>query len=401
VNEGLRGRTAVVGVGESTYYRRGESPAPEFVLGLRAVLAACADAGIDPSAIDGIVSYGDEHTDPSRMAAAIGCTGLRHASMVWGSGGGGVSAAVGHGAAAILAGLADCVVVLRAISQGSDSRYGLGAYGRRSSPASSQATVAGERALTHPYGLLSPAQMFAMRVNRMLETRGVGRDAMRAVALACYHHGQRNPRAVMHGRPLTAEMYDDARWIVEPFRLFDCCQESDGAAAVLLVSAERARDCATTPAYLLAAASGGEHRSGARAHNSPLYDTAHASALSARLWSSARIGPDDVDVVQVYENFTGGVVMSLVEHGFCDWLDVDEFLTVDELLAPGGRLPLNTSGGNLAECYVHGLELHVEAVRQLRGESCNQVPGATVALAAAGPMVPITSSIVYGAEATL
>jgi Thiolase C-terminal domain-like len=114
------------------------------------------------------------------------------------------------------------------------------------------------------------------------------------------------------------------------------------------------------------------------------------------MWRQAGVTPADVDVAQVYENFTGGVVMALIEHGFCGYDEAAELLTFENLIAPGGRLPLNTSGGNLAECYMHGLGLQLEAVRQLRGESCNQVPGARVALAAAGPMVPVTSTCVYG-----
>jgi acetyl-CoA acetyltransferase len=110
----------------------------------------------------------------------------------------------------------------------------------------------------------------------------------------------------------------------------------------------------------------------------------------------AGLGPKDVHVVQSYENFTGGVLMSLVEHDFFAPEDANEFLTLDNLVAPGGRLPLNTSGGNLAECYMHGLELQIEAVRQLRGESCNQVPGARVAMVISGPMVTPVSSMLLG-----
>ena len=134
---------------------------------------------------------------------------------------------------------------------------------------------------------------------------------------------------------------------------------------------------------------------------SPLRDGAGFATVAPRLWRQAGIGPADVDVVQVYENFTGGVVMALIEHGFCAFDDAGEVLVFENLIAPHGGLPLNTSGGNLAECYMHGLGLQLEAVRQLRGSSCNQVPGARVALAASGPMVPVTSTCVYGTQETL
>jgi len=156
-----------------------------------------------------------------------------------------------------------------------------------------------------------------------------------------------------------------------------------------------------TPAFVLAAAQGSSHRDGATVHNQPTYASSCFTDVAPHLWEMARLGPNDVDVVQSYENFTGGVVMSLVEHGFCAPGDVDRVLTFDNLVAPTGRIPLNTSGGNLAECYMHGLGLQMEAVRQLRGESTNQVPGARVALVSSGPMVTPCSSVVFGVEAAL
>ena len=123
--------------------------------------------------------------------------------------------------------------------------------------------------------------------------------------------------------------------------------------------------------------------------------------MAPHLYRMAGVGPKDVHVVQSYENFTGGVLMSLVEHEFFAAEDANDFLTVENLIAPSGRLPLNTSGGNLAECYMHGLELQIEAVRQLRGESPNPVPGARVAMVISGPMVTPVSSMILGTEAAL
>jgi acetyl-CoA acetyltransferase len=389
---GIRGRVAVVGVGETPYYKHGRAPDPEVKLALRAILAACADAGLDPRRIDGFASYSNDRNDPSRLAAALGLPELRFSNMQWGGGGGGGSAAVANAAAAIAAGHAECVVVFRALAQGQFQRFGA---------APPAATAAGEAALTFPYGLISPAQRFAMRVMRFLHEHNIGPEAQRAIALASYHHAQANPRAVMHGRPLTAEAYDAARWIVEPFRLFDCCMENDGAAALILVAAERARDLRQRPAYLLGAAQGSEYRNGARGHNAPTYASASFITVAPRLYAMAGLGPKDVSVVQSYENFTGGVLMSLVEHEFFAAEEANEFLTLDNLSAPGGRLPLNTSGGNLAECYMHGLELQIEAVRQLRGQSPNPVPGARVAMVISGPMVTPVSSMLLGTEETL
>ncbi|MEA2625356.1 MAG: hypothetical protein QOD06_1401 [Candidatus Binatota bacterium] len=387
VANSLRGRVAIAGIGESPYYRRGESPDPEFVLALRAILAACEDAGIDPRQIDGFASYADDRNDPARLAAALGLADLRFSNMQWGAGGAGGSGAVANAAAAVATGLASCVVVFRALAQGQYGRFG-------SAPKTSR--VSGEAALTFPYGVFSPAQTFAMRGQRLLHERGVSREALRAVALASYHHAQRNPRAVMRGRPLTPEAYDSSRWIVEPLRLFDCCLETDGAAALVLVPAERARDLAQPPVHLLAAAIGAAYRDTAPAHNAVEYASACFRTLAPRLFEAAGLSPADVDVVQSYENFTPGVVMALVEHGLCEWEEVNDFFRVENLIAPDGRLPLNTSGGNLAEAYTHGFELQVEAVRQVRGTSTSQVPNAKVALVTSGPMIAPTSSMLVG-----
>jgi acetyl-CoA acetyltransferase len=177
--------------------------------------------------------------------------------------------------------------------------------------------------------------------------------------------------------------------------------ENDGAAALILVSAERARDVRQRPAYLLGVAQGSEYRNAARGHNAPTYGSSSFTTVAPHLYAMAGAGPKDIDVVQSYENFTGGVLMSLVEHGFFAPEEANEFLTLENLIAPTGRLPLNTSGGNLAECYMHGLELQIEAVRQLRGESPNQVPGARVALVISGPMVTPVSSMILGTDAAL
>ncbi len=388
----LRGKVAIVGVGETAYYKHGQAPDPEVKLALSAILRACDDAGIDPRQIDGFASYSNDRNDPSRLAAALGLPELRFSNMQWGGGGGGGSAAVGNAAAAIAAGLADCVVVFRALAQGQFQRFG----------AAPPSTVAsGEAALTFPYGLISPAQRFAMRVMRFIHDHDIAPSAQRAIALASYHHAQANPRAVMHGRALTADAYDASRWIVEPFRLYDCCMENDGAAALILVAADRARDMRQRPAYLLGVAQGSEYRNAARGHNAPVYASSSFTTVAPHLYEMAGVGPKDVSVVQSYENFTGGVLMSLVEHGFFAPAEANDFLALDNLIAPAGRLPLNTSGGNLAECYMHGLELQIEAVRQLRGESTSQVPGARVSMVISGPMVTPVSSLILGNAETL
>lgn len=387
----LKGRVAIVGVGETAYYRHGASPDPEFKLALQAILRACADAGIAPREIDGFASYADDRNDATRLATALGLPRLRSATMQWGGGGGGCCAAVANAAAAIVSGQADCVVAFRALAQGQFGRFGT---------STASGTVAGERAYLVPHGVISPPQRFAMRIRRYMHEHGIDPQALRAIALASWHHAQANPRAVMHGKPLDARKYDEARWIVEPLRLYDCCMESDGAAAVVLVAAERVPDLPQArAAYLLGAAAGSGYRFGAHAHNGGSYASANLATVARDLYAMAGLDPADVGVVQCYENFTGGVLMALAEHGLFDPSEANAFCTLDNLIAPDGRLPLNTSGGNLAECYVHGFEQVVEAVRQVRGESTAQARRSDVALVIGGPMVAPASSLLLGTAA--
>jgi acetyl-CoA acetyltransferase len=381
----MRDKTAIVGIGETTYYKRGASPVSEFRLALQAILAAVEDAGLQVNDLDGFASYANDRNDPARLAAALGLPEFRLSSMFWGGGGGGGSGAVGHAAAAVAAGLANYVVVYRALAQGQFGRFGQSAAGRFAAYPSS---------FTHPYGMMVPAQNFAMRVRRFMWEHRVDQSALAAIAMASYHHAQFNPRAVMYGRPLTREDYDRSRWIVEPFHLFDCCQENDGAAAAIVTTAERARDLRQPPAYIMAAAEGSGFRQAALAHNAPDYATSNFTTVARNLYAMAGVGPEDIDVAQVYENFTGGVLMSIVEHGFCEPDEANEFCTFDNVTWPKGRLPLNTSGGNLAECYMHGLELITEAVRQVRGASTCQVKDAEIALVASGPMVIPVSDLI-------
>lgn len=390
-NRTIRGKVAIAGIGETTYYKRGQAPDPEFKLVLEATLRAAEDAGIDVHEIDGFASYSNDRNSPERIATALGIPKYRFSNMFWGGGGGGGSGAVANAVAAIAAGYIDTAVVYRGLAQGQFGRFGQGPRVN---------TVPGDGAFTVPYGLMSPAQTFAMRVRRFMHDHKVEQAALRAISLASYRHAQSNPRAVMYGRELDEEAYDNSRWIVEPFHLFDCCMENDGAAAMILTTAERARDLKQKPAYVLSAVQGSDFRQGAAAHNAPDYATSNFKALVDPLYAMAGVGPEQVDVLQSYENFTGGVLMSMVEHGFCKPDEVNDFFTLENFSSPTGKLPLNTSGGNLAECYMHGLELITEAVRQIRGSSTCQVPKVDVSMVTSGPMVQPVSSLILANEAS-
>lgn len=382
----LRDKAAIIGIGETTYYRRGRAPVGEFELALDAVQRAVDDAGIPLQRIDGLASYSDDGTPPVRLSNALGIAELKYSNMFWGGGGGGVCGAVGNAAAAIAAGLADYIVVFRSLVQGR-VRFGAG-----SKAGTHPARVGGQLGYVAPYGVMTPAQTIALRTKRFMHDYGLGQDVLAAIALTSYEHAQHNPRAVMYGHPLTRDQYDQSRWIAEPFHLFDCCQENDGAAALVVTSRERACDLTDSPISILAATQGAIRGHDLFDHGGPNYATANFTGVARRLYEMAEISPSDVDVAQVYENFTGGTLMSIIEHGLCAPDQATSVLTPENLLWTGG-LPLNTSGGNLAECYMHGLELIIEAVRQLRGESTCQVEDAHIALVAGGPVAAPVSSL--------
>ena len=211
----LLNNVAVVGLGETQYYRRGAATESEFTLALRAILAAAEDAGIDVRELDGFASYSNDRNDPVRVARALGIKEFGFANMFWTGSGGGVCGAVGNAAAGLIAGQAKYVVVYRSLAQGQYARFG---QGRGTNVAR------GEGAFVAPYGLMSPAQYIALRTRRFMDEYGVTQDALAGIAMASYAHAQTNPRAVMYGKPLSREDYDNSRWIVEPFHLFDCCQ---------------------------------------------------------------------------------------------------------------------------------------------------------------------------------
>jgi acetyl-CoA acetyltransferase len=384
----LRGAAAVVGIGQTPYYKRGTSPDPEIKLCLRAIVDACADAGISPRDVDGFVSYGSEKNDGQKLMPALGTRELKFGALVW-THGGGIPGALGLAAAAIATGQAEVVAVYRAMAETS---------GRRLRVAVAQDDTAAQYLVN---GMDAPAQMCAMRSQRMIEHDGVPRSALRAMALASYRHARNNPTALGHAVDLDVAAYDQSRLISEPYRLFDCSRESDAGVAVILVAAERARDHADHAAYLLSAPTGALAGWGPLEENHNPYTSSGFQAVAARMWAESGYGPSDVQVAQVYENMTGMGVAAVLDHGFCTVSEAGEFFTVDNLTAPGGRLPVNTSGGNLAEGFVHGMGLVTEAVRQIRGQSTNQVPNAGLSLMTGGPGDSVVSSALLGSEATL
>ncbi|MET0954057.1 MAG: hypothetical protein ABWX57_12255 [Aeromicrobium sp.] len=374
------GGVAAVGYGSTPYYKRGQSPHAERKLLLMAIDDAARMAGIDPADIDGFVSYGADLEDGPRLTGPLGTKELRWSSLVWGGGGGGSAGAIAQAEAAILSGQAETVVVYRATAESTSGRL-------------SSAVIQGVfGAQYRAHGIDSPVQALAMRSQRILEADGIPRSALRAIARASYFHASRNPDAVGYGMDLTDEKYDESRVVVDPVRLFDSSRENDAAAAIIFTSAERARDLTDRPVYLLASAYGAAGpRWGEMDENHEPYTASSQAAPGRRIWQRSGLTAADVDVVQLYVNFTGPPVSALIDLGFCTAESAGEVLTFENLIAPHGALPINTSGGDMAEGFLHGMGNAVEGVRQLRGESSNPVPGATTCLVSGGPISELSS----------
>jgi acetyl-CoA acetyltransferase len=392
----MRGTSAIVGIGESTYYRPGGAPETEFQLACIAIKNAVADAGLDMAQIDGFVSYAGDRNTPTRLATALGVDNTRLAAMAWDGGGNGVCGTLALADAALTAGYASYVVCYRALAQGQFGRFGQAgerAHGRAS----------GVDAFRVPYGHVSAAMMYAMITRRYMHEHNISQNALCEVSLASYTHAQRNPRAIRYGRGITREDYFNSRWIATPYHLYDCCQENDGAAAVVVTTAERARDLPKKPAYIRAAAQGIEYRGSAGGavgggYSDPEYPTAHYRLVGEDLWSRAGVGPEEVQVAQFYENFTGMVVMAMAEMGIARPDEIEGWLTAGNARWPDGKMPLNTSGGNLAEAYIHGFQLVNEAARQVRGESTCQVKDVHYSLGVAGPGALPASAALLSAQ---
>lgn len=376
--QGLAGKTAIVGIGETEYGKRGAlGNRTELELCLEAVQRAAEDAGVPLEEVDGFTSFGFERHEPVLIQASLGILELRHSSIVWGGGGGGCVAAVMNAAMAVATGLCRNAVVYRSICQGQYERYG---------QARNRPTFG---SFFNPFGLFSPAQMTALTTKRHMHLYGTTREHLAEVALTFRRHAQRNPRAIMHGRPLDREGYFAARMIADPFHLFDCCLETDGACAVLITSTERAADLRQPVVRVLgvAQASGPGWSLGPMGtHNMPIedYATVNSRPVGRLVFEQAGLAPTDIDVAQIYDAFTGLIPMALEDYGFCERGEGGPFIAAGNLSWPNGGLPANTSGGLLSEAYLHGMNLVIEGVRQMRGTSTCQVEGARTCLVTSG-----------------
>jgi acetyl-CoA acetyltransferase len=394
----LKDKTAIVGVGATPYYKRGESvPQTPMELAGKAVLAALADAGLTVDDLDGFALY-SMGFDTSLFAQWLGVPDVKFTAMLTG-GGGGAAGSVGLAAAAIVSGMADCVVSVMTLQQ-AGSRFGASFAPRGSAPSATySAPPSPEGNFIQPSGLMAPGQMFAVLARRHMHLYGTTREHLCEVALSTRANAVRRPTALMQ-EPLTREQYFEARMISEPLCLYDFCLECDGAVAVVTTTAERARDLRHPPAYVMASAHGGHGRWGQAITWMGMPDDEFTSSghrpVARRLYDMAGVGPEAVDVALLYDHFTPMVLMQLEDYGFCGIGEGGPFVGDGNIRWPDGRLPVNTHGGNLSEAYIIGMTHVMEGVEQLRGTAVNQVAGAQVALVTGGPAsIPVSALLLH------
>lgn len=373
----FRDRTAIAGVGYTPFSK--DSGVSTLTLACRAILAALDDAGLTVDDVDGLATHrvGDSAA-PSLVGPALGIDDPAwHLDQF---GGGSVShAVIAQAALAVAAGVAETVVCYRAINARSEFRMGRAAG---TSP---------ELQYQVPYGYFAPPQQYAMFARAHIVKYGTKPEHFGQVAVTQRANAAKNPRALMR-TPITMDDYLSSRWIAEPFRLLDCCLETDGACALVITTAERAAGLRRTPVLISGAAWGG-----GMSYLSTEDPTVSAAAtLAPRLYGQAGVGPGDIDVAQLYDCFTYSVLVQLEDYGFCAKGEAGPYVA-SGATALDGELPVNTHGGFLSEGYVHGVNHIAEAVSQLRGDAGDrQVPGAEVALSTAQPgyILPATSALI-------
>lgn len=360
----MRDQAAIVGIGQTELSRN--SGRTELRLACEAILLALADAGLDVKDVDGFVRYSNDSTNEIALVSALGLENVRFFGEV-GYGGSAHCAVIGHGALAVTSGLADVVVCFRALN---------GASGH---PPAAAATVGGIQAFTDPFGMLLPMDRLALFVRRYMVEFGITSEHFGNVAVSIREHAQHNPRAMLQRKSLSLAEHQKSQMVCDPLRFADCCLQTDGGAAVVIVTAERAKSLRQRPAYIM----GFGQATGPDPNGivfRPRISVSEATFAARDAYRMAGVDASDIDVAQFYDHFTPFVLLALEAYGFCSWGEGGPFVADGNIRWPGGRIPVNTHGGSLGEGYLYGFNHVLEAVRQVRGVSTCQVPNAEIAL---------------------
>jgi acetyl-CoA acetyltransferase len=379
-----RGKAAIVGAAESDLGEVGPGFTPLDLIG-QATDRALADAGLSKEDVDGLFSASAYYAMATVSAGEY--LGIRpRYSDATNMGGSSFVSHLLHAAAALEAGLCEVALVVYASTQRSG-----GGFRGVSDPPNPYET---------PYGPRYPVSMYALAASRHMHQYGTTREQLAEVAVAAREWAKLNPKAFKRD-DLTVEDVLASRMISSPLSLLDCCLVSDGGGALVVTSAERAKDLRKAPVYLLGAAEAHWHRN---ISQMPDLTVSTAAESGPRAYEMAGVGPEDVDVAMLYDAFTINTILFLEDLGFCEKSEGGTFVKGGRI-APGGELPVNTNGGGLSYNHpgMYGLLLLIEAVRQLRGECGErQVEGAEVALAHGnGGVLSSQVTAVLGTESIL
>jgi acetyl-CoA acetyltransferase len=385
----ISGRASIVGLGATEFSKR--SGRTEVRLAMEATLQALADAGIDPSEVDGFSSYSVDKVPEYEIARLLGAKNVSFFSQVP-HGGGAACAPVLHAAMAVATGIAKTVVVYRAMNERSWYRFGNGNYGFGDSPLFENVNYGWYM----PHGFHTPAAWVGMFARRYMHAYGATSEDFGRVAVAVRDFAATNPAAFFHGKPITLEEHQASRWICEPLHLLDCCQESDGAVAMVITSTERARDLKCKPVVIKGAAQGisDGQQIMTSYYRQDITGLPEMGLVAKQLWQQSRLTPADIQTAVIYDHFTPFVLPQLEEFGFVKRGEAKDFIRAGQH-ARGGSLPINTHGGQLGEAYIHGMNGIAEGVRQVRGNAVNQVADVHNVLVTAGTGVP-TSGLILG-----
>jgi acetyl-CoA acetyltransferase len=390
MSHALRDRAAVVGIGATEFSK--DSGRSDLRLALEAIMAALGDAGIAPAEVDGLCTYAMDKNPEIEVFRNLGGRELKFFARTE-YGGGAACAPLLQAALAVQAGVAQVVVCYRAMNERSQYRFGQGFV-----PPPVANAESANWAWTVPFGLATPAAWVAMAARRYMHQYGATSEDFGRVSVACRRHAATNPQAWFFRRPITLADHQASRWIVEPLRLLDCCQESDGAVALVITSTVRARHLRQKPALIRAAAQGAmdEQMNMTSFHREDIASLAEMRLVAAQLYAMSGLGAKDIQTAVLYDHFSPFVLPQLEAFGFCGRGEAKDFIK-DGHIELGGRLPVNTHGGQLGEAYIHGLNGVAEAVRQVRGTSVNQVAAVENVLVTAGTGVPTSGAILAAA----
>ena len=384
----LKNEAVVVGIGQTKYTKN--SGVSELALASEAVRNAIADAGLVPSDIDGLTTFMLDSNDEIAVAQSVGIGDIKMFSRI-GYGGGAATSIVHQAAMAVATGTCDYVVAYRALNGRSGQRYSQGVAGD---------IVTSD--LIHwswymPWGLLTPTSWVAMFTQRYMHDFGVRAEDLAQVALATRNHAVKNPDAFFYEKPLSEDEYMNARWICDPLRLYDCCQETDGGCAVVITSPERAKDLAQPGAVIraVACAAATDQEQMTSFYRPSISNLPEMEQVAQQIYALSGLGPDDIDAAVIYDAFSSIVLFQLEAFGFCKPGEAKDYVQDGNLSAAGGRLPTNTHGGQLSEAYIHGVNGVVEGVRLIRGTSTNQPAKNEHVLVTSGVGVP-TSGLILG-----